>query len=70
MVVPSGLPRKFVDDWYHGVGIGALFCKHHETLRVVHDEELVPKDYPDGEGDNPDANINQKIGEQVSHSIS
>jgi hypothetical protein len=66
----SGLPLKFIDNGDHGIGIKALFCQHHETLGIIHDEELVAKDHTDGKGDDPDAYVNQKVGEQISHSTS
>jgi hypothetical protein len=36
----------------------------------MHNKELVPEDHPDGEGDDPDTDINQKISEQIRHSTS
>jgi hypothetical protein len=41
----------------------ALFGDHHEASRVIHNQELVSEDHPDGERDDPDPNVNQKIGE-------
>jgi hypothetical protein len=66
----SGLPLKFIDKRDNGISVGTLLCKREKALRVMHHEELVPEDHTNREGKDPDTNVNQEIGEHISHSAS
>ena len=67
---PLCLLLQFIHERDDRIGIRAFFGKGYKTLRVIHDKQLVTEDHPDGKGDDPDSNIDQQIGEQVSHSAS
>jgi hypothetical protein len=60
---PLGLPREFINDRNHGISIRTLFCYYHKPPGIIHNQELVSEDHPNGKGDDPDPNVNQKIGE-------
>jgi hypothetical protein len=60
---PLSLPREFIDDRNHGIGIRTLLCYYHKPPCIIHNQELVSEDHPDSKCDDPDPNVNQKIGE-------
>jgi hypothetical protein len=67
---PLCLLFQFIDQRNHRIVIRAFLGKDNEPFRVIHNQQLVPEDDPDGERKDPDTNIDQQICEHISHNAS